>query len=177
MRSIQEGFSTKGGTAYLFIIRKIWKIKLVMNSGSIRFLNSKATDLVNEFHLLKGDGTILHLTRNLFQGRTCILPSSSIYNDWKGVGGKLCTFFFQIFSSKSKKRSDETPMPTPSYKYNEWMSDRRKYSSRDRDRRDKGNVVLFAYVSRVLRFIHRQLKILKVKWKAIPFGKWVSHSS
>ena len=59
----------------------------------------------------------------------------------------LVCFQIYVLSSKSKKRSDETPMPTPSYKYNEWMGDKRKYSSRDRDRRDKGNVFLFVQIT------------------------------
>lgn len=37
------------------------------------------------------------------------------------------------------KRSKETPLPTPSYKYNDWMDDKRKirYTPRDSNRGGK----------------------------------------
>ena len=38
-------FFTKGWLAYLLLIRKIWMIKLFMNKGQIRLLNSKTIDL------------------------------------------------------------------------------------------------------------------------------------
>ena len=39
------GFFTKHWIAYLLLIPKIWTIKLFMNSGQIRHLNSKTADL------------------------------------------------------------------------------------------------------------------------------------
>ena len=41
----QRGFSQKGWIAYLLPIRKIWTIKLFVNRGQIRLLDSKTTDL------------------------------------------------------------------------------------------------------------------------------------
>ncbi|XP_045194150.2 pre-mRNA-splicing factor ATP-dependent RNA helicase PRP16-like [Mercenaria mercenaria] len=42
-------------------------------------------------------------------------------------------------SSRSKKSSKETPLPTPSYKYNEWMDDKKriKYTPKDSSRQEK----------------------------------------
>ena len=40
------------------------------------------------------------------------------------------------FCCRSRKQHDETPLPTPTYKYNEWMNDKKKiqYTPRDSDK-------------------------------------------
>lgn len=45
-------------------------------------------------------------------------------------------------SRRSKKSSTETPLPTPSYKYNDWMDDRKrlKYTPKDSSREGKGDI-------------------------------------
>ena len=55
----------------------------------------------------------------------------------------------KFFSSRSRKKNDETPMPTPSYKYNEWMGrkDRMKYTPRDPRKTDKGMKHIHQYHS------------------------------
>lgn len=97
-------------------------------------------------------------SKTIMLNKTCLTyKERDEHNPLPSLSNISFKWLYILTHRYNKKRSDETPLPTPTYKYNSWASDKRKiqYTPRDTDENGIGiNIGLRLYYQLIHCNIH-----------------------